>query len=256
MERKDSILHQETVRLNRYLALAGVGSRRKNDELILSGAVKINGRVVKELGTRVHPARDRVMVQGKTVELAQKYVYILFNKPKDCITTVSDERGRTTVMHYVRVRQRVYPIGRLDRDTTGILLLTNDGALAHQLTHPSFEVEKVYRARLDRGIVDADVRSLMKGIRLREGAIKVRQAAVLPATRKTEVLITVHEGRNHLVKRIFEKIGYDVKRLDRVAFAGLTTTGVARGKWRFLNWTEVQHLKSGSAIKQARQLDV
>ncbi len=249
-EREDSDLHQEVVRLNRYLALAGVGSRRKNDELILSGTVRVNGKVVTELGTKVHVARDRVTVGGNPVELARKYLYILFNKPKDCITTVSDERGRTTVMDYVRVRQRVYPVGRLDRDTTGILLLTNDGDMAHVLTHPSSEIEKVYKARLDSGMTDADMKKLKKGVRLEDGAARAGNIAVVPGTRRTEVLVTVQEGRNHLVKRMFENVGYQIKKLERVAFAGLTADGVARGEWRFLNRNEVRHLKSLKPVQE------
>lgn len=244
LEREDSDLYQETIRLNRYLALAGVGSRRKNDELILSGAVKVNGKVVTELGTKVRISRDRVSVDGKTVELARKYLYILFNKPKDCITTVSDERGRTTVMEFVRVRQRIYPVGRLDRDTTGVLLLTNDGDLAHNLTHPSFMIEKTYRVRLDRGIEDDDVRRLKKGVRLYDGTAQAGHLSTVPGTRRTEVLVTVVEGRNHLVKRMFEKVGYRIKKLERVVFAGLTTDGVRRGEWRFLHRDEVRYLKS------------
>lgn len=244
LETKDTELHQETLRLNRYLALAGVGSRRKNDELILSGAVRVNGTIVKELGSKVDPGRDRVTVNGKPVQVAHRFLYILLNKPKDCITTVRDERGRTTVMDLVRVRDRVYPVGRLDRDTTGILLLTNDGDLAHALTHPSSEIEKMYRARLEKGITDDDLQRLRRGVRLSDGPAKAREAAVIPGTRRKEVFLTVHEGRNHLVKRMFDKLGYTIRQLERVGFAGLTTEGVARGKWRFLQQSEVQHLKS------------
>ncbi|GJQ21497.1 MAG: hypothetical protein HBSIN02_18520 [Bacteroidia bacterium] len=244
LETKDTELHQETLRLNRYLALAGVGSRRKNDELILSGAVRVNGTIVKELGSKVDPGRDRVTVNGKPVQVAHRFLYILLNKPKDCITTVRDERGRTTVMDLVRVRDRVYPVGRLDRDTTGILLLTNDGDLAHGLTHPSSEIEKMYRARLEKGITDDDLQRLRRGVRLSDGPAKAREAAVIPGTRRKEVFLTVHEGRNHLVKRMFDKLGYTIRQLERVGFAGLTTEGVARGKWRFLRQSEVQHLKS------------
>ncbi len=244
LEREGANLHQEAVRLNKFLALSGVGSRRKNDDLILSGVVKINGKVVKELGTKIDPSKDRVTVNGKPVAPVEKEQYILFNKPKDCITTVSDERGRTTIMDYVKVRDRIYPVGRLDRDTTGVLLLTNDGALAHALTHPSSEVEKTYRVRVDKVLSENDVRKLMKGIRLSDGAARTLYAAILPGTRKAEAVVTVTEGRNHLVKRMFEAMGYSVKKLERVAFAGLTTDGVARGKWRFLNRQEIRFLKS------------
>lgn len=244
LETKDTDLHQETLRLNRFLALAGVGSRRRNDELILTGAVRVNGAVVKELGSKVDPLHDHVTVNGKPVAPAQRLLYILFNKPKDCITTLSDERGRTTVLDYVRIRERVYPVGRLDRDTTGVLLLTNDGDLAHGLTHPSREVEKVYRARLDKSVTDEHLRALRKGVRLKDGPARALEAAVLPGSRRRDVVVSVLEGRNHLVKRMFEALGYSVRQLERIAFAGMTTQGVARGKWRFLQGSEIRLLKS------------
>ena len=244
LEREGTDLHQEVVRLNKYLALSGVGSRRKNDELILSGVVKVNGKVVTELGTKIEPARDRVTVNGKPISHSERQVYILFNKPKDCITTVSDERGRTTIMDFVRVKERIYPVGRLDRDTTGVLLLTNDGDLAHVLTHPSTGVEKLYRVRVEKSLTDSDMRQLAKGVRLSDGIARSNHASVLPGTRRYEAVVSVTEGRNHLVKRMFEAIGYKVKRLDRVAFAGLTFEGVGRGKWRFLTHRELLALKS------------
>jgi 23S rRNA pseudouridine2605 synthase len=243
VEREDSRVHQEAVRLNRYLALAGVGSRRKNDELILSGAVKVNGKVVQQLGVRVRPNRDRVTVHGNPVGIKEKAYYILFNKPKDCITTLSDERGRTTVMDYVRVRERIFPIGRLDRNTVGVLLLTNDGELAHGLMHPRRAIERVYRVRLDRSIRAEDFRKLRQGVRLEDGKAKPKGVSLVPQTRHTELLLALEEGRNREVKRIFEALGYDLKKLERIAFAGLTTEGVARGKWRFLTQREVSHLK-------------
>ncbi|MEX2116363.1 MAG: pseudouridine synthase [Bacteroidota bacterium] len=247
LESKDTDVYQETLRLNRYLALAGVGSRRKNDELILSGVVKINNRVVTKLGTIVNVARDRVSVNGNPVEIVHKYLYILFNKPKDCITTLSDEKGRTTILSYVRIRQRVFPVGRLDRDTVGVLLLTNDGDLAHRLTHPSSEIEKVYRAGIDKGFPEDHLRKILKGVRLEDGPARAGRAAIVPGSRRKEVLVSVVEGRNHLVKRMFESLGYDVKKLERVSFAGLTAEGVARGQWRFLHRNEVQYLKAFQA---------
>ncbi len=243
VEREDSRVHQEAVRLNRYLALAGVGSRRKNDELILSGAVKVNGKVVQQLGVRVRPHRDRVTVHGNPVEVKEKSYYILFNKPKDCITTLSDERGRTTVMDHVRVRERIFPVGRLDRNTVGVLLLTNDGELAHGLMHPRRAIERVYRVRLDRPILAEDFKKLKQGVRLEDGKAKPKEVALVPQTRHTELVLALEEGRNREVRRIFEALGYDVKKLERIAFAGLTTEGVARGKWRFLTQREVSYLK-------------
>ena len=173
MERKDTGFHQETVRLNRYLAMAGIGSRRKNDELILSGAVKVNGRVVQELGVQVRMGKDQISVDGELVNLEEKLVYILLNKPKDAITTMKDEKGRTTVMNYVHVKQRVFPVGRLDRNTTGVLLFTNDGDLANALIHPKFEIEKLYRVTLDRQVTDADLKKLRKGVQLEDGLARV-----------------------------------------------------------------------------------
>lgn len=243
VEREDSRVHQEAIRLNRYLALAGVGSRRKNDELILSGVVKINGKVVHELGVKVNPSKDRVTVNGRPVVVGYKSYYILLNKPKDCITTLSDEKGRTTVMNYVRLKERVFPIGRLDRNTTGVLLLTNDGEFAHALMHPKHEIERVYRVRLESGILDEDFSKIKKGIRLEDGIAKPTQVAVVPGTRRTELFIMLREGRNREVRRIFEALEYEVKSLERISFAGITTEGIPRGKWRFLNHLEVKHIR-------------
>ena len=248
VEREDSGVHQEAVRLNKYLALAGVGSRRKNDELILSGVVKVNGKIVQELGTKVHPDRDRVTVNGQPVEVERKLYYILFNKPKDCITTLSDEKGRTTVLDYVKISKRIYPIGRLDRNTTGVLLLTNDGELANALMHPRGEIERVYRVRLDRAILDEHFGTLRRGVRLEDGVARPQEVALLPGTRRKELLISLAEGRNREVRRTFETLGYDVKGLERVSFAGFTTEGVARGRWRFLSHTEVHHLRQAAGL--------
>lgn len=234
--------------MNRYLSLAGVGSRRKNDELILSGVVKVNGKVVQELGVKVDPLTDRVTVQGRPVSIQQKSYYLLFNKPKDCITTLSDERGRTTVMDYVKVRERIYPIGRLDRNTTGVLLLTNDGDLANALTHPKHEIERVYRARLDRGILDEDLKKLRRGVWLDDGLAKPEHADAIPGTKRTEIVMSLREGKNREVRRMFEELGYDVKSLERIAFAGLTTEGVPRGRWRNLTHTEVNHLRQQAGM--------
>ena len=249
VEREDSRVHQEAIRLNRYLSLAGVGSRRKNDELILSGVVKVNGKVVQELGVKVDPLTDRVTVQGKPVSIQQKSYYLLFNKPKDCITTLSDERGRTTVMDYVKVRERIYPIWRLDRNTTGVLLLTNDGDLAHALTHPKHEIERVYRVRLERGILDEDLKKLRRGVRLEDGLAVQDRAETIPGTKRTEIVMSLREGKNREVRRMIEALGYDVKNLERIAFAGLTTEGVPRGRWRNLTRTEVNHLRQQAGME-------
>jgi pseudouridine synthase len=244
MEREDSRVHQESIRLNKFLAMAGVGSRRSNDELIRSGAVKVNGRVVEELGVKVNPRRDRVTVRGNSVYLTEKPVHILLNKPKDTITTLKDERERSTVMDYVHVKERVFPVGRLDRNTTGVLLLTNDGELAHALLHPRREVEKVYHLRLDRGITEADVKTLRAGVRLEDGKASAKFVEVIKGTKRRELYMAIHEGRNRQVRRMLESLRYEVEKLERVSFAGLTTAGLARGKWRKLASKEVEHLRS------------
>lgn len=244
IEEENSGFHQETIRLNKFLALAGVGSRRGNDQLIRSGVVKINGRIIHEMGVQVDPRKDRVTVRGQPVSLAQKKVYILFNKPKDCITTVRDEKGRTTVLDYVRVKERIYPVGRLDRNTTGVLLLTNDGELAHALTHPSFEIERVYRVVLDRGVEDAHLRRIKKGVVLEDGVAKVQGVEVLPKEKRRKLVISLHEGKNREVRRIFEALEYEITQLERLAFAGITAAGLKRGEWRKLNRQEVEYLKT------------
>lgn len=248
VERENTGIHQEAIRLNKFLALAGVGSRRKNDELILSGAVKVNGKTVIELGTRVHPDKDRVAVNGQHVHVAQKQLYLLLNKPKDCITTLDDERGRTTVMDYIRVRERVFPVGRLDRNTTGVLLLTNDGELANGLMHPRRGVEKVYRVKLNRALNDEHIRQLRRGIRLDDGLARVRHLSLIPGSRRMEVLLSLHEGRNREVRRMFEALQYEVKQLERISYGGLTAEGLARGEWRHLSQKEVEHLKLLSGL--------
>ncbi|MCU0453304.1 MAG: rRNA pseudouridine synthase [Bacteroidetes bacterium] len=223
--------------------MAGLGSRRKMDALIAEGAVTINGKPVTSLGVRVDPVRDRVMVEGRMVGLAEKPVYILLNKPKDAITTVSDERDRRTVMDYVRVRQRVFPVGRLDRNTTGVLLLTNDGVLAHALLHPKFEIERVYRVTTARPVQDDEVAKLRRGVRLEDGLAKAQEVEIVEGSKRKKVLLSIGEGRNREVRRMFEVLGHDVRQLDRVSYAGLTPLGVPRGNWRFLTKDEVQWLR-------------
>ncbi|MEK7749242.1 MAG: pseudouridine synthase, partial [Bacteroidota bacterium] len=185
--------------------MAGIGSRRKNDELILTGVVSVNGRTVKELGFQVKPASDRVTINGKPVALAQKNVYILLNKPRDCITTLSDEKGRTTVIDYVRVRQRVYPVGRLDRNSTGVLILTNDGAFANRLTHPKYEIDKEYRVSLDKKISTEHLGLLRhKGVRLADGLARPKSVEVVKTSGRQQVVISIHEGKNREIRRMCE----------------------------------------------------
>jgi len=255
MERKNSGIHKETVRLNRYLAMAGVGSRRKNDDLILSGAVKVNGHIVRELGTQVRVGKDRISVNGELVNLEEKLVYILLNKPKDTITTMNDEKSRTTVMKYIRAKERIYPVGRLDRNTTGVLLFTNDGDLANALIHPKFEIEKMYRVTLDRQVTDEDLKKLRKGVRLEDGQAKANTAEIILGSKRKKVLLTLREGRNREVRRMFEVVGHDVRQLDRVSFAGLTTLGLPRGSSRNLTRSEIEGLKKLTGIKSRKEID-
>jgi 23S rRNA pseudouridine2605 synthase len=255
MERKNKNLNQEIVRLNRYLAMAGIGSRRKNDDLIRSGVVKVNGHTVLELGTQVIVGKDQVAVSGKLINLEERLVYIVLNKPKDAITTTSDERGRNTVMNYVRVKQRVFPVGRLDRNSTGVLLFTNDGDLANALTHPKHEIEKMYRVTLDNQVTDEVLRKLRKGVKLDDGLAKAKYTEMIPGSKHKKVLVSICEGKNREIRRMFEIMGYDVRQLDRISFAGLTSSGLPRGDWRFLTKSEVDYLKKLTGSTTRKEID-
>ena len=237
------------VRLNKYLSTAGVCSRRKADEMIQEGKVKVNGNAVMNLGVKIDPSCDQVFVNGKQVVNLDEPVYIVFNKPKDCITTASDERGRTTVMDYVRVRERIYPVGRLDRNTTGVLLLTNDGEFANKMMHPKSEVKKAYRVTLDKQLSAEHVKKLREGIRLSDGKTEPAEVHILPSEKNTIAGIVIHEGRNRQVHRMFEAIGYVVRRLDRVAYADITVEGLKRGAWRRMTNSEVFRLKKLAGIQ-------
>lgn len=238
-------------RLNKYIAHAGIASRRAADELIREGRVKVNGQVVTEMGFKVKPTDD-VQFDGQPLSLEKKY-YLLFNKPKDCITTVTDEHGRKTVMDIIRpayaqmkslTRIRLYPVGRLDRNTTGILLITNDGELAQQLTHPSSEVKKVYQVLLDKKLRKDDFDKIAEGgVVLEDGIAEVDEIAYPNPDNRAEVGVEIHTGKNRFVRRLFEALGYEVLKLDRVFFAGLTKKELPRGRWRFLNEEEVRNLK-------------
>ena len=243
MEDKGQDVLQEVVRLNRFLAMAGVASRRAAEELIVAGEVKVNGSVVTDLATKVHTTNDTVTVNGKPVSVAQNLVYILLHKPKDYITTVSDEKGRRTVMELVNVRERVYPVGRLDRNTSGVLLLTNDGDLANKLMHPSSEVVKSYHVSLDKSLDEAHAHKLVSGVHLEEGKTAPCEIDIIPGTKSKELVMHIHEGKNRQVRRMFEVFGYDIDKLHRVEYAGLTLSGLARGRWRFLTEREVRGLK-------------
>ncbi len=244
MEKQDSKNHQKDVRLNKFLSHSGVASRRNADEIIEQGRVEINGKVVTELGTRVDPGSDTIAVDGEVVRLPEKYTYVLLNKPKDTITTVKDERGRKTVMDVVSLRGRFYPVGRLDRNSTGALLITNDGELAHRLMHPRFEVEKAYYVRLDKPLEEKDRKKLLRGVTIDKKKAKAEEVTLIEKSKRTEIGVVLHEGRNRQIRNMFEVLGYDVKALDRVAYAGLTCKGIKRGEWRHLTKKEVAGLKS------------
>ncbi len=234
----------QELRLNRYIARAGVCSRRDADNLISAGSVSVNGQVITELGTKILPTAE-VLVNGKRIGRA-KFEYILLNKPGDTITTVSDEKGRRTVMDQLEgielENAGLFPVGRLDRHTIGVLLITNDGVLAHRLTHPSYEIEKVYRVRARKPLEDNDIQELKAGIELEDGLATLDRIERLTGSDGREVGISIHEGRNRQIRRMFEKIGHNVQRLERVRYAGLTTKGVRSGKWRRLTPDEIAQL--------------
>ena len=235
----------EPIRLNKYLANAGVCSRREADESITSGAVKVNGEVVTELGTKVKRS-DEVLFNENPVSIEKK-VYILLNKPKDYVTTSDDPQQRKTVMDLVKdaCPERIYPVGRLDRNTTGVLLLTNDGELASKLTHPKFLKKKVYHVFLDKNVSTEDLQKIADGIELEDGEVHADSIEYADERDHSQVGIEIHSGRNRIVRRIFESLGYRVVKLDRVQFAGLTKKNLRRGDWRFLTEKEVDMLRSG-----------
>ena len=248
--------------LNKYLAHCGVSSRRDAAELIKQGNVKVNGEVLTEPGYKMADG-DKVTVNGKPVHLSVNLVYILLNKPKDYITTTDDPQKRKTVLDLIKraTFERVYPVGRLDRNTSGVLLITNDGELAQKLTHPSNEVKKIYAVTLDKPLEKNDFEKIIKGVVLEDGPAPVDALAYSDAKDKTQIGIEIHSGRNRIVRRIFESLGYDVRSLDRVMFAGLTKKNVERGKYRFLKEKEIRNLKylgkergggEGSWKKEAR----
>ena len=236
----------EQIRLNKFLANAGICSRREADEYIQQGLVKVNGEVVTELGTKITHS-DTVEYNGKAVALESK-CYILLNKPKDCVTTSEDPNGRTTVMDLIKgaCEERVYPVGRLDRNTTGVLLLTNDGDLASKLTHPKYVKKKIYHVWTDKDISEDDMQRIADGIELDDGPIHADAISYATDTDRNQAGIEIHSGRNRIVRRIFESLGYHVTKLDRVYFAGLTKKNLPRGRWRYLTQEEVNFLKMGS----------
>ena len=232
------------MRLNKFLAHCGIASRRAADEFILQGQVQVNGKVVQEMGHKVGPD-DEVRFKGKVIKPVDKLVYYLMNKPKNVMCTSSDEKGRRTVIDLLKadVKERVYPVGRLDRNTTGLLLLTNDGELTKKLTHPSHKVPKVYHVTLDKPFSPKDLETLREGISLEDGEIKPDSLHYVEELGKKDLYIELHSGKNRIVRRIFEHMGYEVVKLDRVYYAGLTKKNISRGRYRPLTREEVRMLK-------------
>jgi 23S rRNA pseudouridine2605 synthase len=236
------------IRLNKFLANAGICSRREADEFIQAGVVRVNGEIVTELGVKVK-ITDKILFHDQSVSIEHK-VYILLNKPKDCVVTSDDPQERLTVLDLIKgaCSERVYPVGRLDRNTTGVLLLTNDGDLASKLTHPKFEKRKIYQVTLDKDITEADMQTIIAGVKLEDCEVKADNLSYVDPSDKTILGIEIHSGQNRVVRRIFESLGYKVHKLDRVYFAGLTKKNLPRGKWRYLSEKEVSLLKMGAFV--------
>jgi 23S rRNA pseudouridine2605 synthase len=230
--------------LNKFIAHSGICSRRDAAEIVRSGKVTVNGQTILEPGFKVG-GKEEIKVNGKKISARKNLVYILINKPKDYITTLEDPEGRKTVLDIVKkaTTERIYPVGRLDRNTTGVLLLTNDGELAQKLSHPSYQVKKIYEVKLDRPLAKKDFEALLNGVTLEDGFIAPDGLAYADAKDKSVIGIEIHSGRNRIVRRIFEHLGYDVRNLDRVMYGNLTKKNVDRGKWRFLTEKEVRLLK-------------
>lgn len=243
-KKKEENSERKDIRLNRYIANAGICSRRDADIYISSGNVSVNNKIITELGYRVKP-NDVVRFDDKIIS-AEKKEYILLNKPKGFITTTDDEKGRKTVMDLVAnaTNAKVKPVGRLDRATTGLLLLTNDGDLADKLTHPSFNIRKIYHVILDRKLQLSDFHKIQDGLTLEDGFIQVDEVSYVENASRNEIGVKIHSGRNRIVRRIFEHLGYQVEKLDRVSFAGLTKKDLPRGHWRHLTEQEVINLKN------------
>jgi 23S rRNA pseudouridine2605 synthase len=244
--REENFDPSEELRLNKYLSNAGICSRREADEFIKAGLVKVNGESVTELGTKVKRS-DEITFHNESVKLEHK-VYVLLNKPKNCVTTADDPQERLTVMDLVKTacHERIFPVGRLDRNTTGVLLLTNDGDLASKLTHPKFLKKKIYHVWLDKSVSVEDMQKIADGVELEDGEIHADAISYVTETDKDQVGIEIHSGRNRVVRRMFEALGYHVMRLDRVYFAGLTKKNLKRGQWRYLNEKEVTLLRMGA----------
>lgn len=249
--KKQFVDYSQPMRLNKFLANSGICSRREADEYIAAGVITVNGEVVTELGSKVIPDTDKVMFHDQPVK-CEKKVYILLNKPKDVVTTVEDTHARKTVLDLVKnaCSERVYPVGRLDRNTTGVLLITNDGDLTTKLTHPKFNKKKIYQVTLDKDLQDEDFAKILSGIVLEDGEIRADELSFVNEGDLRTIGLEIHSGKNRIVRRIFDALGYHVVKLDRVYFAGLTKKNLPRGKWRHLSEMEVTMLKmSASAFK-------
>lgn len=236
-------VEKEQIRLNRYIASTGLCSRRQADVFIKAGLIAVNNKVISELGTRIYQ-NDVVKYNGERIK-EEKRIYILLNKPKDYVTTVEDPHASKTVLDIVRnaCKERVYPVGRLDRTTTGVLLITNDGDLTKRLTHPKFNKLKVYQVTLNKGLKPGDLEKISKGVTLEDGFIKADSISYVNPADKKIVGIEIHSGKNRIVRRIFEHLNYRITKLDRVYFAGMTKKGLSRGQWRFLTEKEISMLK-------------
>ncbi len=239
---------KEEIRLNKYIANSGVCSRREADNFILAGVVTVNGEVVTELGTKVNIYTDDIRFNGERLKGEAK-VYIIMNKPKGYVTTASDPHADKTVMDLLKgCTSRVFPVGRLDKATTGVLMFTNDGEIAEKLTHPSYDKKKIYQVSLDSKLRQEDYEKVLSGVELSDGLIAADALEYIEADDHRKLGIEIHSGKNRIVRRIFESLGYDVKALDRVYFAGLTKKGLKRGEWRYLTEGEINLLKMGAYL--------
>ena len=239
---------KDVVRLNRFIADSGVCSRREADTLIQAGVVTVNGEVVTELGTKVNIHDDDIRFNGERLKGEEK-VYLIMNKPKGYVTTASDPHAEKTVIDLLKgCSSRVYPVGRLDKNTTGVLLLTNDGEIAERLTHPSYDKKKIYQVSLDKELSEEDYHKILEGVSLTDGDVKADELEFIDANDKRKIGIEIHSGKNRIVRRIFDSLGYNVKALDRVYFAGLTKKGLKKGEWRYLTEGEINILKIGAYV--------
>lgn len=239
---------KDVVRLNRFIANSGVCSRREADTLIQAGVVTVNGEVVTELGTKVNIHDDDIRFNGERLKGEEK-VYLIMNKPKGYVTTASDPHAEKTVIDLLKgCSSRVYPVGRLDKNTTGVLLLTNDGEIAERLTHPSYDKKKIYQVSLDRELSEEDYHKILEGVSLTDGDVKADELEFIDANDKRKIGIEIHSGKNRIVRRIFDSLGYNVKALDRVYFTGLTKKGLKKGEWRYLTEGEINILKIGAYV--------